>query len=135
MRGQRRRKRRAEAEAEAEAGPAAMAALWGRVGALSGAAAVAAAAYGAHGMRRSDRDEYQKELYEIANRFHLLHSLALLAVPHCRRPHLAGSLLLGGVGLFCAPLYRQGLTGDPAGAAAAPLGGSVLILGWAAMAL
>nr|XP_041568180.1 transmembrane protein 256 isoform X2 [Taeniopygia guttata] len=110
MRGAGRRKRRAEAEAEAEAeaGPAAMAALWGRVGALSGAAAVAAAAYGAHGMRRSDRDEYQKE---------------------------AGALLLGGVGLFCAPLYRQGLTGDPAGAAAAPLGGSLLILGWAAMAL
>uniref|UniRef100_A0A8U8BQK2 Uncharacterized protein n=1 Tax=Geospiza parvula TaxID=87175 RepID=A0A8U8BQK2_GEOPR len=65
-----------------------MAAAWGRLGALSGAAAMAGAAYGAHGMRRSDRDEYQKELYETANRFHLLHSLALLATPHCRRPHL-----------------------------------------------
>ncbi|XP_074898318.1 transmembrane protein 256 [Buteo buteo] len=108
---------------------------WARVGALSGAAAMAAAAYGAHGLRRSDRDEYQKELYETANRFHLLHSLALLAVPHCRRPALAGSLLCAGIGFFCLPLYYHGLSGDPAFNRAAPLGGTLFILGWAAMAL
>uniref|UniRef100_A0A8B9S1L5 Transmembrane protein 256 n=1 Tax=Accipiter nisus TaxID=211598 RepID=A0A8B9S1L5_9AVES len=97
---------------------------WARVGALSGAAAMAAAAYGAHG-----------GLYETANRFHLLHSLALLAVPHCRRPALAGSLLCAGVGFFCLPLYYHGLSGDPAFNRAAPLGGTLFILGWAAMAL
>ncbi|XP_058678960.1 transmembrane protein 256 [Ammospiza caudacuta] len=112
-----------------------MAAAWGRLGALSGAAAMAGAAYGAHGMRRSDRDEYQKELYDTANRFHLLHSLALLATPHCRRPHLAGSLLVAGLGLFCGPFYFHGLSGDPKFNRAAPLGGTLLILGWAAMAL
>lgn len=94
-----------------------------------------AAAYGAHGLRRSDRDEYQKELYETANRHHLLHSLALLGVPHCRRPALAGSLLTLGIGLFCLPLYYTGLTGDPSLNRAAPLGGTLFILGWAAMAL
>lgn len=31
---------------------------------------------------------FPAQLYETANRFHLLHSLALLAVPHCRRPAL-----------------------------------------------
>ncbi|XP_051632725.1 LOW QUALITY PROTEIN: transmembrane protein 256 [Manacus candei] len=126
-----------EAEAEPEAkGRAAMAAAWGRLGALSGAAAMAGAAYGAHGAgcARSDRDEYQKELYETANRFHLLHSLALLATPHCRHPHLAGSLLLAGLGLFCGPFYFHGLTGDPKLNRGAPVGGVLLILGWVAMA-
>ncbi|XP_074839127.1 LOW QUALITY PROTEIN: transmembrane protein 256 [Carettochelys insculpta] len=112
-----------------------MAGLWGRVGALSGAAAVGAAAYGAHGFRRSDRDDYQKELYETANRYHILHSLALLAAPHCRRPMLAGALLTSGMGLFCAPLYNHAWSGDPALNKAAPYGGSLLILGWLAMAL
>ncbi|XP_068785655.1 transmembrane protein 256 [Struthio camelus] len=108
---------------------------WVRVGALSGAAAVAAAAYGAHGFRRSDRDEYQKELYETANRYHVLHSLALLALPRCRHPALAGTLLCGGLGLFCGPFYYQAVTGDPGLSRAAPVGGSLLILGWLAMAL
>ncbi|XP_053908743.1 transmembrane protein 256 [Cuculus canorus] len=109
--------------------------LWGRIGGISGAAAVAAAAYGAHGLRRSDRDEYQKELYETANRYHLLHSLALLAVPHARRPAMAGSLFCAGLTLFCLPLYYHGLTGDPSLNRAAPVGGSLLILAWAALAL
>ncbi|XP_075345711.1 transmembrane protein 256 [Mycteria americana] len=105
-----------------------------RVGALSGAAAMAAAAYGAHGAQRPD--EYQKELYETANRYHLLHSLALLAAPHCRRPAwCAGSLLCAGIGLFCLPLYYHGLSGDPGLNRAAPLGGTLLILGWGALAL
>ncbi|XP_033929399.1 transmembrane protein 256 [Melopsittacus undulatus] len=110
-------------------------AAWARIGALSGAAAMAAAAYGSHGFRRSDRDEYQKELYDVANRHHLLHSLALLGVPHCRRPNLAGSLLTFGLSLFCLPLYYNGVSGDPALNRAAPIGGTLLILGWAAMAL
>uniref|UniRef100_A0A8C5PF94 Transmembrane protein 256 n=1 Tax=Leptobrachium leishanense TaxID=445787 RepID=A0A8C5PF94_9ANUR len=109
--------------------------LWGRVGALSGAAAVSAGAYGAHGLRRSDRDEYLKELFATGNHYHFLHSLALLAVPHCRRPLLAGSLLSSGMLLFCGTFYYHALTGDPALTKVAPLGGSLLILGWVAMAL
>ncbi|CAM2110629.1 transmembrane protein 256 [Caretta caretta] len=112
-----------------------MAGRWGRVGALSGAGAVGAAAYGAHGFRRSDRDDYQKELYETANKYHFLHSLALLAVPHCHRPLLAGALLTSGMGLFCGPLYYHAWSGDPTLNKAAPYGGSLLILGWLAMAL
>ncbi|TFJ97431.1 very long-chain specific acyl-CoA dehydrogenase, mitochondrial-like [Platysternon megacephalum] len=74
-------------------------------------------------------------LYETANRYHFLHSLALLAVPHCRRPLLAGALLTSGMGLFCAPLYYHAWSGDPTFNKAAPYGGSLLILGWLAMAL
>ncbi|XP_015705990.1 transmembrane protein 256 [Coturnix japonica] len=114
-------------------GSAAM--VWLRVGALSGSVAVAAAAYGAHGFRRSDRDDYQKEIFDTANRYHLLHSLVLLSVPRCRRPSVAGALLCTGMSLFCGPFYYFAITGDPSLNRAAPVGGTLLILGWAAMAL
>nr|XP_060635887.1 transmembrane protein 256 [Anolis sagrei ordinatus] len=104
-----------------------------RLGALSGGAAVGAAAYGAHGLRRSDRDDYLKELYETANKYHFLHSLALLAVPHCRYPMMAGSILSLGMGMFCGTFYYHALTGDPTFTKAAPYGGGLLILGWLAM--
>uniref|UniRef100_UPI00398F4ECF transmembrane protein 256 n=1 Tax=Pristiophorus japonicus TaxID=55135 RepID=UPI00398F4ECF len=110
-------------------------ALFGRVAGLSGALAVGLGAYGAHGFRRSDRDDYLKELFQTANTYHYLHSLALLGVPHCRKPLLAGSLLTSGMAMFCGSLYYQALTGDPRLAKAAPLGGTLLIVGWAAMAL
>lgn len=42
---------------------------------------------------------------------------------------------MAGLGLFCAPFYYHGLTGDPKFNRGAPVGGSLLILGWAAMAL
>ncbi|NXO01122.1 TM256 protein, partial [Rhinopomastus cyanomelas] len=75
------------------------------------------------------------QLFSTANQFHLLHSLALLAVPHCRRPALAGSLLIAGISLFCGPFYYHGLSGDPSLNPAAPVGGTLFILGWGAMAL
>nr|XP_056719517.1 transmembrane protein 256 [Euleptes europaea] len=108
--------------------------LFRRLGALSGAAAVGAAAYGAHGFRRSDRDDYLKELYETANKYHFLHSLALLAVPHCRYPMVAGTVLSTGMGLFCGAIYYHALSGDSTFTRMAPYGGSLLILGWIAMA-
>ncbi|KAF7236802.1 hypothetical protein EYD10_16506 [Varanus komodoensis] len=108
--------------------------LFRRLGALSGAAAVGAAAYGAHGFRRSDRDDYLKELFETANKYHMVHSLALLAVPHCRYPALAGSILVAGMTLFSGTFYYHAITGDPVLTKAAPYGGSLLILGWIALA-
>ncbi|XP_069775930.1 transmembrane protein 256 [Narcine bancroftii] len=109
--------------------------VFGRVAGLSGALAVGLGAYGAHGYRRSDRDDYLKELFETANKYHFLHSLALLGVPHCRKPLLAGTLLTSGMVMFCGSLYFQAITGDPTLTKAAPYGGTMLIVGWAAMAL
>lgn len=39
------------------------------------------------------------------------------------------------MGCFCGPLYHQALTNDPSFSKLAPIGGSLLIVGWAAMAL
>ncbi|RXN21501.1 transmembrane protein 256 [Labeo rohita] len=79
-----------------------------RLAGISGALAIAAGAYGAHGFRRSEASDYQKE---------------------------AGAVLLAGMGCFCGPLYHQALTNDPSFSKLAPIGGSLLIVGWAAMAL
>ncbi|KAK6466574.1 transmembrane protein 256-like protein [Huso huso] len=109
--------------------------LFQRVAGISGALAVSAGAYGAHGFRRSDTDEYRKELFETANKYHFLHSLALLGVPRCRKPMVAGVLLSSGMLMFCGSFYYHALTGDPTLSKAAPWGGTLLIAGWGALAL
>ncbi|XP_062849383.1 transmembrane protein 256 [Trichomycterus rosablanca] len=106
-----------------------------RLAAVSGALAVSAGAYGAHGFRLSNRDEYQRELYSTANTYHFYHSLALLGASRCRKPALAGAVLVAGMGCFCGPLYHQALTGDPSFGKLAPIGGVLFIAGWLAMAL
>uniref|UniRef100_A0A674MVJ0 Transmembrane protein 256 n=1 Tax=Takifugu rubripes TaxID=31033 RepID=A0A674MVJ0_TAKRU len=105
-----------------------------RLAALSGASAVGAGAYGAHGFKSSNPDDY-RVLFEIANKYHFYHSLALLGAAHCRKPAVAGGLLLAGMGMFCGSLYHQALTGDPGMSKAAPYGGMALMAGWLAIVL
>lgn len=57
-----------------------------RIAALSGAAAVCLAAYGRHSMKESADNKDYKQIYESANNMHLIHSVALLAVPLTKRP-------------------------------------------------
>ncbi|KAI4533259.1 transmembrane protein 256 [Ovis canadensis] len=104
-----------------------------RLGALSGAGALGLASYGAHGAQFPDA--YGKELFDTSNKHHFLHSLALLAVPLCRKPVWAGLLLASGTTLFCTTFYYQALSGDPSFQNLAPVGGSLLFFGWLALAL
>ncbi|KAM6909518.1 transmembrane protein 256 [Xenentodon cancila] len=106
-----------------------------RLAALSGASAVGAGAYGAHGFKNKDPDDYQRVLYETANKYHFYHSLALLGAAHSGKPVVAGTLLLAGMGMFCGSLYHQALTGDPGLSKMAPMGGMAMIAGWLAMIL
>ncbi|XP_076000158.1 transmembrane protein 256 [Genypterus blacodes] len=106
-----------------------------RLAALSGTGAVAAGAYGAHGFKNSDPEDYQRVLFETANKYHFYHSFALLGAAHCGKPALAGALLISGMGMFCGSLYHQALTGDPALRKMAPVGGVAMIAGWLAMVL
>ncbi|XP_016820320.1 transmembrane protein 256 isoform X3 [Cricetulus griseus] len=87
-----------------------------------------------HGRGAQFPDAYGKELFDKANKHHFLHSLALLAVPHCRKPLWAGLLLASGTTLFCTSFYYQALSGDTSIQIVGPVGGSLLILGWLALA-
>lgn len=62
-----------------------------QLAALSGATAVMMGTYGRHSLSKINDIKEQmgaKKVFEIANRFHFLHSLALLAIPLVRRPVL-----------------------------------------------
>ncbi|TMS01957.1 transmembrane protein 256 [Larimichthys crocea] len=106
-----------------------------RLAALSGASAVSLGAYGAHGFKESDPDDYQRVLFETANKYHFYHSLALLGAAHSGKPAVAGTLLIAGMGMFCGSLYHQALTKDPALRKIAPIGGVAMIAGWLAIFL
>jgi len=106
-----------------------------RLAGLSGASAVALGAYGAHVFYRRDYPEELKQVYETANRYHFLHTLALLGVPLCRRPKIAGPMLAVGTLIFSGTCYYYALTGSKNVRQYTPYGGMLLIAGWLAMIL
>ncbi|XP_053601026.1 transmembrane protein 256 homolog [Plodia interpunctella] len=107
-----------------------------RLAGLSGAAAVVLGAMGAHRtFPETDTKEDLKKIFETANRFHFLHTLALMTVPLCKRPIVAGSFFIAGMGLFSGTCYYHCFTGDRSLRRLTPIGGSCLILGWIAMVL
>ncbi|XP_037075593.1 transmembrane protein 256 homolog [Pollicipes pollicipes] len=106
-----------------------------RLAGLSGASAVALGAYGAHKLRAGDPNPELVQVFETANRYHMLHSLALLGAPLCRRPGLVAALLASGTLVFSGSCYYYALTGDKSVRRVTPYGGMLLIAGWLAMAL
>jgi hypothetical protein len=59
-----------------------------RLAGLFGASAVALGAYGAHRSYPKDRADELKPIFETGNRYHFLHTLALLGIPLCKNPKL-----------------------------------------------
>ncbi|XP_030027728.1 transmembrane protein 256 homolog [Manduca sexta] len=107
-----------------------------RLAGLSGAAAVILGAMGAHrSFPETEGKEDLRKIFETANRFHFLHTLALVTVPLCRRPYIAGAFFIAGMGMFCGTCYYHAFTGDRKLRQVTPLGGTCLILGWVAMVL
>jgi len=104
-----------------------------RLAGLSGALAVAMGAYGAHVMKPGHADPYLITVFESGNRYHLLHSITLLAVPLTKRPQVVGSLISAGMLLFCGSCYFHALTGNASVRQVTPLGGMLLIAGWISM--
>lgn len=102
---------------------------------ISGASAVALGAYGAHKLRAGDHNPELVQVFDTANRYHMLHSLALLGAPLCRRPGLVATLLASGMIVFSGTCYYYALTGDKSVRRFTPYGGMMLIAGWLAMAL
>lgn len=106
-----------------------------RLAAVSGALAVALGAYGAHVVQESDKyTARQKDVWERANKYHILHSLALLAVPLTAHPCLSGSLIFAGMSVFCGTCYVHVLTGNKGVIRFTPMGGITLIIAWLSMA-
>ncbi|XP_062555726.1 transmembrane protein 256-like [Armigeres subalbatus] len=103
-----------------------------RLAGLSGAMAVMLGAYGAH-HRFNIADEKErdpKSIFEMTNRYHFMHSLALLAAPLARKPYLTAVLLTSGMALFCGTCYYISFTNDRRVSQLTPVGGFLLIFGW-----
>jgi len=108
-----------------------------RVAGLSGAAAIALGAYGAHVLNVAVEGvtEEQRKAFEVANRYHLIHSVALLGVGLARRPRLSGLLMVAGIVGFCGTTYYHAFTGDRQFRKLTPYGGMLLIGAWLSLAL
>lgn len=103
-----------------------------RLAGISGATAVMLGAYGAH-HRFAIADEKERDprsIFEMTNRYHFLHSLALLAAPLARKPYLTAVLMTSGMALFCGTCYYISLTNDRRVSQLTPVGGFLLIFGW-----
>jgi len=108
-----------------------------RIAGLSGAAAIALGAYGAHvlNVAKEGVTEEQRKAFEVANRYHLIHSVALLGVTMVRKPRLTGALMVGGMLTFCGTTYYHAFTGDKQYRKLTPYGGMMLIAAWLSMVL
>lgn len=108
--------------------------LFVKIAGLSGVSAVAMGAYGAHTFK-AEEDADKKKVYDTANFYHFLHTLALLAVPLTKRPAMSGTLIITGTTIFCGTIYYHALTDEKHLRRYTPYGGIVLMLGWLSMVL
>jgi uncharacterized membrane protein YgdD (TMEM256/DUF423 family) len=132
--------------------------LWLLIGAVLGCLAVALGAFGAHGLEShlkstlggdvmlSDLERATKlgerlDNWETAARYQMYHALALLGVGlvAARRcglaVNLAGIAMTLGTLLFSGCLYVFVLTGERWLVHVVPIGGTLLIIGWACLAV
>ncbi len=95
--------------------------------ALNGLGAVAFGAFAAHGLA----DPHAKELVRTGAAYELAHAIAAIAV--LDRIRLAALLMgLGGL-VFSASLYALALGAPGVVGAVTPLGGALMLAGWAAL--
>src|SRR5919106_1436235 len=107
------------------------------LGALGGLTGVALGAFAAHALKgKLPPDLF--EVFDVGARYHMYHSLALLAVAWAstRWPGpattWAGWLFVAGIALFSGSLYALALTGIRPLGAITPLGGVCFLAGWVA---
>ena len=108
---------------------------WLTLAALSGLIAVAAGAFGAHGVS----DLKAKDWLRTGSEYQLVHALAVLACfpllrAGVRRAGVCAWLFLIGAALFSGSLYLMALTTGRWMVLLTPLGGLVMLIGWASLA-
>uniref|UniRef100_A0A8R1EAD6 Transmembrane protein 256 homolog n=1 Tax=Caenorhabditis japonica TaxID=281687 RepID=A0A8R1EAD6_CAEJA len=102
-----------------------------RLAGLSGAVAISLGAYGSHALRDDPKiEERRRTAFDTASRYHLIHSLALLATPSARFPLVTAGLFSTGIVLFCGPCYHYSITGSEITRKYTPIGGLTLIVAW-----
>jgi len=110
---------------------------WTVIASISGTLAVVLGAFGAHGLRARVTAE-QLASWNTATQYHLLHSVALLALAlyaaqSGREVRLPASLWTLGMLLFCGSIYLLVLTSQRWLGPVTPVGGLLLIGGWLAL--
>ncbi|MGZ3460102.1 MAG: DUF423 domain-containing protein [Archangium sp.] len=114
--------------------------LWLILGAASAFLSVAAGAFGAHALRARLAPDLLT-IFETGARYHMYHSLGLIAIGLLMQlrpsPLLngAGWAMLAGILLFSGSLYALALSGVRALGAITPLGGLGFLVGWLLFAL
>jgi uncharacterized membrane protein YgdD (TMEM256/DUF423 family) len=106
-----------------------------RLAALVGASAVLAGALGDHALKTRLPSDLLA-IWKTAAQYHLVHAVVLLALAlradaRCRVPF---GLVLAGVCVFSGSLYVLALSGLRALGAVTPVGGLLLVAGWAWLA-
>lgn len=109
----------------------------------AGFSAVALGAFGAHALRPLLEAQGRLATWETAVQYHLLHSVALLALAlHLQREPAAATarrvgraawLFAGGIALFSGSLYLYAVGGPRWLVHLTPLGGLSLLAGWLAV--
>jgi uncharacterized membrane protein YgdD (TMEM256/DUF423 family) len=115
--------------------------FWVQVGAAWGFLAVAMGAFGAHGLKTRLEETGQLANFHTAAQYHMYCALAIVAVGLLAMAGRTGaastvsgwSLLIGST-IFSGSLYLLGVTGLKWLGAVTPIGGVLILVGWAALA-
>lgn len=106
---------------------------------LLGLSGVALGAFGAHGLKDTLAAGGHTGTWQTAVLYHLIHSVALLALAGWRDSHAgpsakAAACWVTGVALFSGSLYWLALGGPRLLGPITPLGGVALLMGWGLVA-
>jgi len=100
-------------------------------GALLAALGIALGAFGAHGLR-AVLDEAALGWWNTAVQYQMWNAVGLVALGALpRRLGLAALLIIAGVLIFSGSLYLMALTGERRLGMVTPVGGALMIAGWA----
>ncbi|KAJ4813355.1 UPF0382 inner membrane protein YgdD [Rhynchospora pubera] len=105
--------------------------LWHKVAAIFGIAGLGLGTYGFH--MYHPQDTSFKQVWQIANLYHLTHTAALVGAPLTRRPHIFGVLLAIGILLFSGGCYTAAYFENKKYSLSAPFGGFAFVAGWASL--
>lgn len=108
------------------------------IGCIYGFLAVAAGAFGAHALKARLSSEMLM-IFETGARYHLMHAAVLLAVGlvpfYNGWSQASGWFFTLGILIFSGSLYILALSGVRIWGAVTPIGGLMLLAGWASLAM